>query len=427
MSETIFAPATILGRSSVAVIRISGPLAFSAAERLTGVIAERRPSLRWLHDPESGERLDQALVLGFAGPGSFTGEDCVELQTHGSTAVIAGVLAALGRLDGLRPAEPGEFTRRALLNDRLDLAQVEGLGDLIGAETAAQRRQALGLMGGALSRLASGWRTRLLEILALIEASIDFADEELPADLCERATAELAELGGAMTVELRGANGGERLREGFEVAIVGVPNAGKSTLLNRLARREVALVSGEAGTTRDVLEVRMDLGGLPVTVLDTAGLRMASGIEAAGVERARTRAAAADLRVFLVEGAEDVAALGVARQSDDLVVRGKADLHGADGISGLTGQGVDELLRRIGQVLSGRVSAGGAISHQRQSRATERAADAIARAGHLLQCGDVELACEELRSAVRALDFLVGRVDVEAVLDVIFASFCLGK
>ena len=428
MSDTIFAPATVLGRSAVAIVRLSGPRAFDVARRLvTDLPPPRQAGLRWLRDPASGERLDQALVLTFAGPASFTGEDCVELQTHGGGAVLAGVLAALGQVEGARLAEPGEFTRRALMNDCLDLAQVEGLGDLLAAETAAQRRQAIELMDGVLSGLVAEWRAALTGVLALVEASIDFSDEELPADLLDRAGTAVAEIERAMRRELDGANAGERLRDGFEVALVGLPNVGKSTLVNRLAGRELALVSDEAGTTRDVIEARLELAGLPVTVLDMAGLRPAEGIEAAGVARARGRATAADLRVFLVEDAADLARLAVAVRAEDLVVRAKADRTEGPGVSGLTGKGIEALLAEIAAVLARRAGRMGAISHARQRQATERAAAALARAEPLLRGGATELAAEELRLALRSLDFLVGRVDVEAVLDVIFASFCLGK
>lgn len=428
MSDTIFAPATVLGKSAVAIIRISGARAFDMARRLAGALPPaRQAGLRWLCDPESGERLDRALVLTFPGPASFTGEDCVELHIHGSGAVLAGVLAALAQAGDARLAEPGEFTRRALMNDRLDLAQVEGLGDLIAAETAAQRRQAIELMDGALSGLVAMWRSDLTEVLALLEASIDFSDEELPDDLLDHAATGLSMTEAAMRRELRGAGVGERLRDGFEVALVGLPNVGKSTLVNRLAGRELALVSDEAGTTRDVLEARLELAGLPVTVLDMAGLRAAQGVEAAGVARARDRATAADLRVFLVESSADLGRLGMKLEREDIVVRAKADQAGEPGISGLTGEGVDGLLADIAAVLSDRIGRSGAISHARQRQATERGAEALARARQRLAGGAIELAAEDVRLALRSLDFLVGRVDVEAVLDVIFASFCLGK
>lgn len=426
--DTIFAPATVRGRSAIGVVRISGAEALAAAERLAGSLPPpRRAGLRWLRNPETGERLDHALVLVFPRPASFTGEDVVELQTHGSSAVVSDVLAALGRIDGLRLAEPGEFTRRALLNQRLDLAQVEGLGDLLAAETAVQRRQALEMMEGALSKLVAGWRGELMTALGLLEATIDFADEEIPEDLAERVGGMLASVEGVMERELGRAWVGERVRDGFEVALVGLPNVGKSTLLNCVARREVALVSAEAGTTRDVLEVRLDLDGLPVTMLDMAGLREAHGVEGAGVLRARERAASADVRVFLVESVEELDRLGVDRQPGDVVVFGKADLRGGAGVSGVTGQGVDEMLRQISAELAERVGRGTTMSRVRQREAVAGAVADVQEARAFLLEAQVELAAEGLRSALGALDFLVGRVDVEAVLDVIFSNFCVGK
>lgn len=401
-----------------------------AARAIAGRLPpSRQAGLRSLRDPLSGEMIDQGMVLAFPGPGSFTGEDSVELQLHGSGAVLSRILTVLGQQPGLRLAEPGEFTRRALLNGRLDLSQVEGLGDLLAAETEAQRRQALDLMHGALSKLAEQWRTGLVGVLALVEASIDFADEDLPDNLLRQAADELTEIAAGMRLELSGADVGERLRDGFEIALVGRPNVGKSTLLNRLARREVALVADEAGTTRDVLEVRMDIGGIPVTILDMAGLREATGIEGAGVARARGRAEDADLRIFLVEREDEVADLAVTRQTGDVVVLSKADLRNGSGVSGLTGQGVDEMLSAVREELAERLMRVRTVSHERQRAAVERAAWACERAARELAQGIAapEIAAEELREAVRALDFLAGRVDVEAVLDAIFSSFCLGK
>jgi tRNA modification GTPase len=433
VTDTIFAQATARGRSGIAVIRISGPRAFAALAALAGRMPpDRRAALRALRDPVTGERLDEALVLALPGPGSFTGEDVGELQLHGSPAVCRAVLEALGRLDGLRAAEPGEFTRRALLNGRLDLAQVEGLGDLIAAETRAQQRQALRLMEGALSRRAGAWRDRLVGALAQIEAGIDFADEELPDDLLASVRMELSAVLAEMQRELAGSAAAERLREGFEVALVGPPNVGKSTLLNALAGREAALTSEVAGTTRDVIEVRMDLGGLPFTLLDMAGLREAEGLEGRGVARARARAEQADLRVFLVDAPEDAGHLGVPCIRGDVTVLAKADLRGPGcglAVSGVTGEGIDRLLGRIEAELADRVATAGSLSHQRQRQAVERAAAAlhVACAELARAAPQTELAAEELRAALRALDFLVGKVDVEAVLDAIFARFCLGK
>jgi tRNA modification GTPase len=433
MPDTIFAQATARGRSGVAVMRISGPRAPQVIEAFGAPpVAERRAALRMLHDPATGDAIDSALVLRFAAPASFTGEDVVELQLHGSLAVVRAVSDALTRMPGLRPAEPGEFTRRALINGRLDLAQVEGLGDLIEAETEAQRRAALRMMRGAVGRLAGEWREGLVAALALVEASIDFGDEDIPDDLRPQVLPRIAAVRASLARELAGGAMAERLREGFEVALVGAPNAGKSTLLNALAGRDVAITSEVAGTTRDVIEVRMDLRGLPVTLLDTAGLRATGdAVERIGVARARDRAAAADLRVVLVEGAGDAAALGLDFGPEDLVVRAKADLGPGAGlaVSGLTGAGIPELLDRIAAVLERRAAGAGSLSHARQREAIARAVAALDEAERFLgtEPPQPELAADSLQQALRALDFLMGRVDVEAVLDVIFASFCLGK
>jgi tRNA modification GTPase len=388
--------------------------------------------VRWLRDPESGELLDEALVLAFRAPASFTGEDVIELHIHGSVAACRSVLCALGRCEGVRMAEAGEFTRRAFVNGRLDLLQVEALGDLILAETAAQQRQALGAVRGRVAALAQSWARDLVRALAIVEAMIDFADEELSLDVLKDAREALASAIEPMKSELAGSRVAERLRDGFEVALVGAPNVGKSTLLNAIAGREAALTSATAGTTRDVIEVRLDLEGLPLTMLDMAGLRSVSGeIEAMGIARARKRASAADLRVFLVEAAEDIPSFDVAREPEDLVVLSKADLRGTveGAVSGLTGAGIDGLLVAVTEVLSKRVARSGSLSHERQRVSVERACGAALRAGAELLRSDarLELAAEDIRAALRALDFLVGKVDVEAVLDVIFASFCLGK
>jgi tRNA modification GTPase len=434
MAETIFAQATPPGRSGIAVIRISGPSAAAGAAALGAARAPlRRAVLRRLRDPRDGFPIDDALVLRFAGPASFTGEDSVELHLHGGPAVCRAVAAALAALPDMREAEPGEFTRRALINGRLDLAQAEGLGDLLAAETAAQARRALALMDGALSRAALGWRERLVRALALIEAAVDFADEDLPPDALGEAAAILGEMGVRLRAELAGAAASERLRIGYEVAIVGPPNVGKSTLLNALARRDAAIISDVAGTTRDVIEARAELRGLPVVFADMAGLRDARDpVERIGVERARRRAAAADLRVVLVDQAEDAAALGVALAPGDQVVLAKGDLRPPDAataVSGLTGRGVPELLARITAELETRAASATLIGHERQQRAVGRALEALQAAAEALAgpAPAPELAAAEVHAALRSLDFLLGRIDVEAVLDVVFASFCIGK
>lgn len=423
--DTIFALASARGRAGVAVIRISGPLAWDAVRGLSGGIPEPRvASLRVLRD--GAEVLDQALVLCFARGASFTGEDVAELHLHGSTATVAAVLRVLGDRPGLRMAEAGEFTRRALENGCLDLAQVEGLSDLIEAETEAQRRQAMRVLSGAVGARAEGWRRQLIRAAALIEATIDFADEDVPVDVAPEVTALLDAVIAELTVEAEGARVSERIRDGFEVAIVGLPNAGKSTLLNALAGREAAITSEHAGTTRDVIEVRMDLGGLPVTILDTAGLReTGDAVEAIGVERALARAKAADLRVFLI--AEDGLPEGLAPLPEDIVLRGKADSGG--GVSGKTGAGVAELISRITAILETRAAGAAVVTRERHRLAILRAIEALgsARSEVLNGADRAELAAEDMRHAIRALDSLVGRVDVEHLLGEIFASFCIGK
>lgn len=425
--DTIYALASARGRAGVAVIRVSGAKAFDAGMALCGTLPASR-GLRLLRDSE-GQALDEALVLVFKEGHSFTGEAVVEFQVHGSTAVVEAVLRRLGELDGLRLAEPGEFTRRALENGVLDLAQVEGLADLIDAETEAQRVQALRVLSGALGDKAEGWRRDLIRAAALLEATIDFADEDVPVDVSPEVLSLIDRVSESLSREREGVGIAERIRDGFEVAIVGPPNAGKSTLLNMLAGREAAITSEMAGTTRDVIEVRMDLGGLPVTFLDTAGLRETSDlVEGIGIQRAVARAEAADLRIFLLKDGDK--GVGLEPVGDDLVVSGKADL-GASGIavSGVTGEGVDALVDRIEAVLSGRAAHAGTAIRARHAEAMRRAGEALAQARIEVLGGPErsELAAEELRSAVRALDSLVGRVDVENILDEIFASFCLGK
>lgn len=411
------------------MIRVSGSGAFAAAEMIAGdVPAPRRAALRVLKDGE-GHRLDEAIVLTFEKEHSFTGEDVVELHVHGSAAVIAAVLDRLAALAGMRPAEPGEFTRRALENNRLDLAQVEGLADLIEAETEAQRRQAMRVLSGDLGRRAEQWRQNLIRAAALLEATIDFADEDVPVDVAPEVTEMVQGVLEGLEREIAGVGTAERIRSGFEVAIVGPPNVGKSTLLNALAGREAAITSEYAGTTRDVIEVRMDLHGLAVTLLDTAGLRESEDpVETIGVERARERAETADLRVFLIEEGQ---APELTPMPGDILRRAKADLHGngAGGISGKTGAGIGDLVEEISATLETRAGDAGLATRLRHRQAMERGADALRAALAVIPRGaaSTEIAAEELRTAIRGLDSLVGRVDIENVLDEIFASFCLGK
>ena len=424
--DTIFALASARGRAGVSVIRVSGPRAFGCAEVFGFSLPEpRQAAVRSLVFEE--RVLDTALVLVFAGPHSFSGENVVELHVHGSVAIVSAVLNALGSSEGYRIAEPGEFTRRALENDRLDLAQVEGLADLIESETEAQRRQAMRVFSGALGRTAERWRADLIRAAALVEATIDFADEEVPTNVVPEVSALIAATLAQLEAELRGFSIAERIREGFEVAIIGRPNVGKSALLNALAGREAAITSDVAGTTRDVIEVRMDLRGLPVTILDTAGLRVsADKVETLGIERAKARAAEADLRVILLERVGDEAP--IEPREGDIVVVGKADLTGGD-ISAVTGQGIEDLVNRIASRLERLASGAGLAVRERHRMAMARAQTSLGIAQDRLDHRPdlAEMVAEDLRSAIRALDSLVGRVDVEHILDEIFSSFCIGK
>lgn len=426
--DTIFALASARGKAGVSVIRISGPRAFDACRNLAGSLPTARvASLRRLRLDD--ELLDEAVVLTFEQGASFTGEDIVELHVHGAIATVTAVLRGLEQISGLRLAEPGEFTRRALENGRLDLSQVEGLSDLIDSETEAQRKQALKVLSGAVGKVADRWRLDMIRAAALIEATIDFADEDVPVDVSPEV---LSLIDGVLTEvrdEIRRVSASERIREGFEVAIVGQPNAGKSTLLNALAGRDAAITSEVAGTTRDVIEVRMDLGGIAVTLLDTAGLRETTDtVEKIGIERAISRAEAADLRVFLLADG-DIPLL--TPRNSDLVVRGKSDISGTDefSVSGKTGAGVDRLIAEIARVLADRAAGAGVMTRERHRVAMKAAQGAMESARNEVQHGSdrAEMAAEDLRTAVRALEALVGRVDVEHLLDEIFSSFCIGK
>ncbi len=384
--------------------------------------------------------LDQAIVLWMPGPGSFTGEDVAELHLHGGRAVARAIYEALGDL-GLRPAEPGEFSRRAFENGKLDLTAAEGLADLVNAETEAQRRQALRQLGGALGRLYDGWRHRLIASLARIEAHIDFPDEDLPADLVRQNRAGLRELAAEIAIHLDDHRRGERLREGLSVALLGAPNVGKSSLINYLSERDVAIVAAEPGTTRDVLEVHLDLGGYPLTIADTAGLRDPTNpIEAEGVRRARSRAAAVDLKLLMfdalayphidgdTESLVDDDAIVVLSRCDlaklpaEVLIRGRP----ATAISVKTSAGMDGLLAILSQAVAERAAVGAspALTRERHRQALVSCCEALQRA---VNADAPELLAEDLRLAVTTIGRITGRVDVEDVLDVIFREFCIGK
>ncbi|MGC1505485.1 MAG: tRNA uridine-5-carboxymethylaminomethyl(34) synthesis GTPase MnmE [Sulfitobacter sp.] len=427
--DTIFAQATAAGRAGVSVVRISGPDAFVITTQIVGALpASHQSALRLIRESD-GSVIDQALVLVFSGPKSFTGEDVVELQLHGSIAVMQAVLRRLSEFPSARLAEPGEFTRRALENGKLDLAQVEGLSDLIEAETEAQRKQALRVFSGHLGTVVDSWRADLIRAAALLEATIDFADEDVPVDVTPEVSDLLDRVSEEIQKEVEGSRIAERIRSGFEVAIVGAPNAGKSTLLNALAGRDAAITSEVAGTTRDIVEVRMHLDGLPVTLLDTAGLRESDDkVESIGIERAMQRAAAADLRVFLMKPDDDLPLCPV---EDDIAVHPKADLYPCirNAVSGNTGVGLTELVNLITGVLKQRSSTVGVATHERHRSAMLKTLEGLELVKKILSRGvdEYDIAAEELRSAVQALEVVVGRIGVENLLDEIFLSFCIGK
>jgi tRNA modification GTPase len=395
----------------------------------------RRASRLALADPLSGEPLDDALALWFPGPQSYTGEDMAELHLHGSRAVLAAVIAALRHL-GLRLAEPGEFTRRAFLNGKLDLLQAEAIADLAAAETEAQRRQALCQLDGALGALYRGWSDRLVRLCAHLEAAIDFPDEDLPPEIEAGIVRESAQLAAEIGRHLADGHRGERLRDGISVAILGPPNAGKSSLLNRIARREAAITSPIAGTTRDIVEVAIDLQGYPVLLADTAGLRDSEDfVEQEGLRRALARAEEAELRLFVFDAACPTAARGAARWPgpETILVANKSDLlsgppdlpGGAFAVSALTGAGIDRLLAALGGKVaeSYRIEAP-VLTRARHRQALEEAREALRRS---LEAPLPELRAEDLRLALRSLGQITGAVDVEDLLDVIFRDFCLGK
>jgi tRNA modification GTPase len=440
-ADTIFALSTARGRSAIAVIRISGPAAAGALEALApGKPPHPRVAkLARLRDPASGEAIDDALALWFPAPKSETGEDVVELQVHGGRAVIAGVLEALTAMPGLRPAEPGEFTKRAFLNGKVDLTAAEGLLDLVDAETTGQRRQALRQMEGGLAALYGDWRGRLIRALAHLEAEIDFADEDLPGGVSAAALASLRDLRSDIRAHLDDRRRGEVLREGLSVAILGAPNVGKSSLMNALTRRETAIVSSIAGTTRDIVEARLDLGGYPILLADTAGLRevveAGDAIEREGVRRALARAEQADLRLLVfIAGTTPDPATAALIGPDALLIANKADLLGtgrvSDGgdilVSAETGEGLDGLRARLLAEAEARMDAGGApaITRARHRSGLQECVAALERAE---AASSPELIAEDVRLAARFLGRITGRVDVDDLLEIIFRDFCIGK
>jgi tRNA modification GTPase len=423
-ADTIFAVASGAGQAAIAVMRLSGPGSHAILAALCGrVPPPRRASFRRLCDTEGAE-LDQGVVVWLPGPGSYTGEDAVELYLHGGRAVLNGIADALVAL-GARPAEAGEFTRRAFLNGRMDLTEAEAVHDLIAAETEAQRRQALRQLDGELGTLYRGWADRLRLVLAQQEALIDFPDEDLPPEVEAQVIDELTALRREVATHLDDDRRGERLREGLVFAVTGRPNVGKSSLVNALAERDVAIVAATPGTTRDVLEARVVLGGVPVTLIDTAGLRdTADAIEAEGVRRARARAAAADLVVVVIEAGEPAL-------NGDLLVANKLDLGGAVpeggiGVSALTGDGLAVLRTRLAEAARS-LTEGSGPPPLTQARHRAALLEAQERLLGAQTASLPELRAEDLRLALRAIGRITGSVGVEDILDTLFARFCIGK
>lgn len=446
--QTIFALSSGRPPSAIALVRVSGPQAGLVLTTLAGQLpAPRQASRRLLRDG-AGQPIDDAVVLWFPGPGTATGEDVAEFHVHGGRAVLASLLTAISVIPNTRAAEPGEFTRRAFENGKLDLTEAEGLDDLIHADTDRQRHQALRQLQGLLGDRARDWRERIIEASALIEAGIDFSDEgDVPAELMAPAVKAIKALHDEITKVLAAQGHSERLRDGLVVAIAGEPNVGKSTLMNQLARREVAIVSPHAGTTRDVIEVQLDLDGYPVTVIDTAGIRETNDpVEQEGVRRAQARAEDADLVLWLVEGeraadpdsARSLRTSGEGHRSGSSIwiVRNKIDLDGAAaarpsgefGISASLGDGIPELVEALVNFAADFFGAteGALVTRARQRDLLGRASDSLRRSLDLVGQGE-ELAAEELRAAAFALGRLLGRVDVEDVLGAIFQKFCIGK
>lgn len=447
-NQTIFALSSGRAPTAIAIIRLSGPQARVAVERLCGKIPAPRVAHFATLRNANHEPIDEGVVLWFPGPHSVTGEDVAEFQVHGGRAVIAAMFEALGKVEGLRPAEPGEFTRRAFENGKLDLTEAEGLDDLIHADTDRQRRQALRQLKGLLGNHARDWREQIIKASALVEAAIDFSDEgDVPDDLIGPAKERVKHLLGEIEGVLATGGRSERLRDGLVVAIAGAPNVGKSTLMNQLARRDVAIVSPQAGTTRDIIEVHLDLDGYPVTLIDTAGIHDTSDpIEQEGIRRAKARAADADLIFWLIDGRTGEANVGanladwgemVPSGSDRVwIIRNKLDdptgltMTGSMeqpvfSISAKNGRGLSELTDGLVQFASSHFNDEALITRTRHRTLLRDTADALGRALQIRE--EPELIAEELRIAIHSLGRLTGRVDVEDILDSIFRDFCIGK
>ena len=426
--DTIFALASAPGKAGISIVRLSGPLAINVAEKLTkSKLKEKQPNLRVIYDSDN-HFIDQALILIFRKPYSFTGENVVEFHLHGSSAVVSSVIKLLGNFKGLRSAEAGEFTRCALENGKIDLAQVEGLADLIDAETDAQHKQAARIFNGALGEKTKEWRAKLVKAGALLVATLDFADEEVPEEVTPEVEKLINMVLSDLDKEIIGVHTAERIRSGFEVAIVGAPNLGKSTLLNYLVGRDAAITSNVSGTTRDIIEVKLDLRGLPVTILDTAGIRKSDDkVEEIGISRALERSSLSDLRIVLTEDGEYP--VGLKKRDTDIICIAKDDQGNRGGVSGKTGAGIDRLKNNIWGILNNKAQYVGIATRERHKSSMVNAKKFLGNAVVSLRDGPeyYDITAEEIRAATSALDSLIGRIGVEDVLDEVFLSFCLGK
>jgi tRNA modification GTPase len=435
-NDTIFAPSTAPGRAGIAVLRVSGPSAKAAVEKLcgSGPPSPKQAVLKAFRDLR-GDLIDRGLLLWFEAPASFTGENIAEFHVHGGRAIMDAMLDALAAISGLRPAEAGEFTRRAVENGKLDLTQAEALADLIDAQTDAQRRQALRQSDGALRYLYEGWTARLVRAVALSEAVLDFPDEEIPEKTLNTVRDEARTLAAEIASHLDDHRRGEILRDGVYLTVFGTPNSGKSSLLNALAQRDIAIVSEIAGTTRDVIEVRLDLGGYPVIVADTAGIRESGDtIEAEGVRRALARVESSDIALLLVDATAAKPLDGLPAnvgQILDLVVWNKIDIGaprlGGIPISAKTGEGIPELLSKISELCGKLLESKTNSAPLTRARHRNHLQDALAALERGQAVPSMELFGEDLRLALRSLGRITGRVDVEDILDVVFREFCIGK
>ena len=435
MTPTIFAVSTPQGVSAISIIRISGPESFKAADKLfrldKSVSLEMRKTYLRKVFSKTGRLLDECLVIFFEKGKSFTGENMVELHLHGSHIVVKTVLESLSELNYLKQAEAGEFTKKALENNKLNLFEVEGLSDLLVAETEAQQKQALNTYSGVMSKKIEGWKNIITKMLSLVEASIDFSEEVNNNDIVNSIRPYLKDLQKELNSEKDGFKAAESIRDGFEVAFVGKPNVGKSTILNRLARRNLSITSEISGTTRDIIELRFNLNGIPITFLDTAGIRYTKNkIEKIGVSNTIDRVNNSDIRVFLTENKEEIKSYGVNFLDSDLIIRPKGDIFGSEpSISGKTGKGFDFLLERLKVNFQKKIKQASLISRTRHLEKVVWSLKHLKKiATHMdNDCFEIEIIAEEFRNILRNFDGLLGLVDTEDILGEIFSNFCIGK